>query len=138
MNLIISAADNDLQTRLGTAPLTHIVTEDVTSRKEFGTVSPITTQGVANGENVTCNGNDVNLDSGLGTAPLTQIVTGDVIGMTGLDTILPKCARGVASGENESDHGCDMESRLGTAPMTLNVRCDRYNRVCHKIEHNVG
>ena len=69
---------------------------------------------------------------------LAHIVIGDVIRMTWLDTILPKCSQGVAVVENESGHGCDMESRLGTAPMTLNVRCDRYNRVCHKIEHNVG
>ena len=69
-------------------------------------------------------------------------VTGDVIGMIGFDTISPKCTHRVAIVENESGPGCDMESRLGTAPMTPNVTGDVtgmiVDRVWHKIEHNVG
>ena len=93
---------------LGTAPLPQIVTEDVTCMTESDNVSPRPTQGLANGETVTWNGN----------------VTGDVISMTWVDTTLPKYSQGVAVGENEFGHGSDMESRLGTAPMTLNVTGD--------------
>ena len=112
----------ELQGRLGTAPQTPMVTGEVTSITGFGTTPPISAQGVATGDDVTCQEiepekydmNVAELQDRLGTAPQTQMVTGSMPGRPEYDTDLANDTQCVTRGKCVSyENDCEREDMLG-------------------------
>lgn len=98
----------ELQDRLGTAPLTQMVTGSVTGPPEYDTDLANDTQCVTRGEYVPYE-NDCERVDRLGKAPKTQIVNGDKASTIGLGTATPIPSQSLAKGEAVANKQIELE-----------------------------